>query len=169
MTFGEKCQQLRRSRNWTQEELAARIGVSRQALSKWESDTVLPDTENVLRLSDLFGVTTDYLLRPQADDAGSPVSSAASTPSAAPSGHEKTTGRTIAGAVLTAACMLGLVILGIWGTRGDYSICSPDGVTIKQGFRAFLETEHLRWLFWLLTAGLIGGLLALFLPSRRKT
>ena len=62
MTFGEKLQQLRRERGWSQEELAAHIPISRQAVSKWESGTAMPDTENVVAISRLFGVSTDYLL-----------------------------------------------------------------------------------------------------------
>ncbi len=62
MTFGEKLQQLRRERGWSQEELAARIPISRQAVSKWESGSAMPDTENVVAISRLFGVSTDYLL-----------------------------------------------------------------------------------------------------------
>ena len=62
MTFGEKLQQLRRRQGWSQEELAARIPISRQAVSKWESGSAMPDTENVVAISRLFGVSTDYLL-----------------------------------------------------------------------------------------------------------
>lgn len=62
MTFGEKLQILRKSRGWSQEQLAERIAVSRQAVSKWESEAAVPDTENVVELSKLFGVSTDYLL-----------------------------------------------------------------------------------------------------------
>ena len=63
MTLGEKILTLRKARGWSQEELAGRIGVTRQALSRWESDTAVPDTVNVVELSDLFGVSCDYLLR----------------------------------------------------------------------------------------------------------
>ncbi len=62
MTFGEKLQALRKAQGLSQEELAQRINVSRQALSKWESGASVPDTENVIALSRLFGVSTDYLL-----------------------------------------------------------------------------------------------------------
>ena len=70
MTFGEKLQELRKARGWSQEELAGQIHVSRQALSKWESGGAVPDTENIIALSRLFGVTTDYLLgrEPAPDD-----------------------------------------------------------------------------------------------------
>ena len=70
MTFGEKLQALRKARGWSQEELAQRINVSRQALSKWESGTSVPDTENVVALSRLFGVPTDYLLLNEKKDPG---------------------------------------------------------------------------------------------------
>lgn len=63
MAFSEKLQTLRKQRGWSQDELAARIRISRQAVSKWENGTAVPDTENVLALADLFGVSTDYLLR----------------------------------------------------------------------------------------------------------
>ena len=62
MTFGEKLQALRKSRGWSQEQLAERIAVSRQAISKWESEAAAPNTANVLEISRLFGVSTDYLL-----------------------------------------------------------------------------------------------------------
>lgn len=67
MTFGEKLQALRKKHGWTQEELAAKITVSRQALSKWELGAAIPDTENVLQISKLFGVSTDYLLNDEYD------------------------------------------------------------------------------------------------------
>ena len=66
MKLGEKLQKLRKARGWSQEELAGKIEVSRQAISRWESGETLPDAENLLKLSDLFGVTSDYLLRDEA-------------------------------------------------------------------------------------------------------
>ena len=63
MTLGEKLVQLRKVRGMSQEALAAQIAVSRQAVSRWESGDTLPDVENILQLSRIFGVTTDYLLR----------------------------------------------------------------------------------------------------------
>lgn len=63
MTLGEKLLKLRKAQGWSQEELAGRIGVSRQALSRWEAGNAMPDVERVVLLSDLFGVSTDYLLR----------------------------------------------------------------------------------------------------------
>ncbi|MDO4315597.1 MAG: helix-turn-helix transcriptional regulator [Oscillospiraceae bacterium] len=70
MTFPEKLQALRKQRGWSQEELAARLPISRQAVSKWESGAAVPDTANILTLADLFGVSTDYLLRDGCDSGG---------------------------------------------------------------------------------------------------
>ena len=55
--------ELRKKQGWSQEELAERLGVSRQAVSKWESGQTLPDMDKLLLLSEVFGVTTDYLLK----------------------------------------------------------------------------------------------------------
>ena len=63
MILGEKIAQLRRKNGWSQEELADKMEVSRQAVSKWESGQTMPDLERILRLSSLFGVTIDYLLK----------------------------------------------------------------------------------------------------------
>lgn len=62
MTLGEKLQQLRKSKGLSQEQLAAQIAVSRQAISKWELGEAMPDTDNVVQLSKVFNVSIDYLL-----------------------------------------------------------------------------------------------------------
>jgi transcriptional regulator with XRE-family HTH domain len=63
MNISERIQALRKAKGMSQEDLAERIGVSRQAISKWESGQSSPDIENVILLSDIFQVTTDYLLK----------------------------------------------------------------------------------------------------------
>lgn len=70
MKLGEKLQQLRKKSGLSQEQLAARLTVSRQAVSKWELDDAVPDTENVVQLSRLFGVSCDYLLRDEVEEPG---------------------------------------------------------------------------------------------------
>ena len=62
MKLSEKIVKLRKINGWSQEDLAERINVSRQAISRWEGGTAQPDATNILQLSKLFGVTTDYLL-----------------------------------------------------------------------------------------------------------
>ncbi|MDO5401237.1 MAG: helix-turn-helix transcriptional regulator [Eubacteriales bacterium] len=63
MNIADRIQVLRRKSGMSQEELADRVGVSRQAVSKWESEQSTPDLERVIQLSELFDVSTDYLLR----------------------------------------------------------------------------------------------------------
>ena len=65
MTFGEKLQKLRARAGMSQDALAERLNVSRQAVSRWERDETMPETDKIVPLADLFGVTTDYLLREQ--------------------------------------------------------------------------------------------------------
>ena len=63
MTLGEKLQLLRRSRGLSQEQLAAELDVSRQAISKWETGAADPSTANLLALARLYGVPAEELLR----------------------------------------------------------------------------------------------------------
>ncbi len=63
MRLGQKITELRKKNNLSQEALAEKMNVSRQAVSKWESDQSIPDIEKIVNLSELFGVTTDYLLK----------------------------------------------------------------------------------------------------------
>lgn len=59
----ERINLLRKKMGLSQEELANKIGVSRQAVSKWESGQSMPDLDKIIALSDLFGVSTDYILK----------------------------------------------------------------------------------------------------------
>lgn len=67
MKLCDKILDLRKKQGLSQEQLAEQLNVSRQAVSRWESGAALPDAINVLQLSDLFGVTTDYLLHDDYD------------------------------------------------------------------------------------------------------
>lgn len=62
MTLGQKLKEIRKKFGLSQEQLAEIINVSRQAITKWETDAGLPDTENLKELSRIFGITIDYLL-----------------------------------------------------------------------------------------------------------
>ena len=63
MNIGEKITNLRKSKRITQEQLAEQLGVTRQTISKWELDQSTPDLNYISQLSELFGVTTDYLIK----------------------------------------------------------------------------------------------------------
>lgn len=62
MTFGNKLINLRKNKNLSQDSLAEKLGVSRQAISKWELDEILPSSDNIIKLADMFGVSAEYLL-----------------------------------------------------------------------------------------------------------
>ena len=68
MTFGEKLKVLRKEKGYSQEEFAGLLNVSRQAVSKWESDRGTPETDKLLQISNMFGVTLDYLLKEENSD-----------------------------------------------------------------------------------------------------
>lgn len=68
MILADKIIRLRKKNGWSQEELAEKMNVSRQAVSKWEGAQTIPDLEKILQLGRLFGVTTDYLLKDEMED-----------------------------------------------------------------------------------------------------
>lgn len=63
MTLGEKLSKLRKECNYTQEQLADIFGVSRQSISKWESDIAYPETDKLIKMGKLFDCSMDYLLK----------------------------------------------------------------------------------------------------------
>ncbi len=63
MNMADRIHYLRKQKGFSQEELADKVGVSRQAVSKWESEQSTPDLKNIITLSELFEVTTDYILK----------------------------------------------------------------------------------------------------------
>lgn len=68
MNLSEKIMLLRKKQGWSQEELANRLNISRQSISKWESGQSQPDIDKIILLSQLFQVTTDYLLLDQENE-----------------------------------------------------------------------------------------------------
>lgn len=68
MIFADKLIQLRKQKGWSQEELAEKMDVTRQSVSKWEGDQSVPDIERIIQLSDIFGVSLDYLLKDNVRD-----------------------------------------------------------------------------------------------------
>lgn len=68
MILADKIIQLRKKNGWSQEDLANQLNVSRQSISKWEGAQSIPDLQRIMQMSDLFGVTTDYLLRDELEE-----------------------------------------------------------------------------------------------------
>lgn len=128
MILAEKISTLRKKSGWSQEELAMQLNVSRQSVSKWESASSVPDLDKILQLSQLFGVSTDYLLKDEIEE----------EPGGAPDTYTEESQRSVgleeanvfleknrqaakgfaAGA---AACILSPVTLILLGGLADYS------------------------------------------------
>ena len=75
MSLGEKISKLRVENNYTQEQLGDLLGVSRQSVSKWESDIAYPETSKLIELGKLFDCSMDYLLKEDVTDKNGTVSS----------------------------------------------------------------------------------------------
>ena len=87
VTLGEKLQMLRSHAGMSQEELAERLNVSRQAISKWELNKTVPEVKYIVSISGIFGVTTDILLKEGTDAAESAGNSKGQT--ASPDSHRE--------------------------------------------------------------------------------
>ena len=189
MNFPEKLQKLRKGRGWSQEELANRITVSRQAVSKWELGTTVPDTDNIVQLSELFGVTTDYLIKDNLDcdeDIPAVARTAASVRKA-----EQRRQMLIAGIV---TLVLGVIIIGVLLTlsqviesyqkvtydHGPMMEMLPDGTTQISdehrmattrvpvySFIPFLNTYYLHWVL-VIGIGLVIASVVCFAKYRQK-
>ena len=107
--LSEKLFKLRKNSGLSQEQLAEQLHVSRQAISKWESGTAVPESEKLITISNYFGVSLDYLLK---DGEGDKAKAADSTTEEKP--------KMIAGIII---CIAGIVAMIIWGLL---SIFSPE-------------------------------------------
>lgn len=109
MTLGENIARMRAERRLSQGDLADALGVSRQSVSKWETDASVPELDKLIRLSELFGVTLDRLVKGEAADEGPKQET--SSPETAEGTHHVPLARTVAGGVLLAVGALGMVLL----------------------------------------------------------
>ena len=164
MTFSEKLIRLRRREGLSQEVLAEVLGVSRQAVSRWEQGTALPDGAKLLPCARHFGVSVDWLL----DDAQDWEAQAAP---AAP-GKARSLAWTIGGGVLAGLSLLGLLVMGILSSvfPAVYTEAPLGANWIRSyaGLSGFLKVHRLEWLFalCLMTAAL--GLWILLRPRLRR-
>lgn len=127
MILADKIIRLRKQNGWSQEELAERMHVSRQAVSKWEAAQTTPDLEKILMLSKLFGVSTDYLLKDEleqeefTDDTLEPVTRQLTMEEAnAYLAHRKWASARIA--LATILCILSPVCLFLIGGASDAAV-----------------------------------------------
>ena len=107
--LSEKLYKLRKNSGLSQEQLAEQLNVSRQAISKWESGTAVPESEKLIGISNYFGVSVDYLLKDEEDDKAKTTNTIT-----------EENPKTIAGIII---CIAGIVSMVIWGIL---SIFSPE-------------------------------------------
>ena len=164
MTFSEKLIRLRRREGLSQEVLAEVLGVSRQAVSRWEQGTALPDGGKLLPCARHFGVSVDWLL----DDAQDWEAQAAP---AAP-GKARSLAWTIGGGVLAGLSLLGLLVMGILSSvfPAVYTEAPLGANWIRSyaGLSGFLKVHRLEWLFALCLMTAAVGLWILLRPRLRR-
>lgn len=102
--LSEKLYMLRKKSGLSQEQLAEQLNVSRQAISKWESGTSIPESDKLIAISQYFNVTLDYLMKEDSDGNLQPVSTDESN------GLSQ---KLIAGIVLCVAGIIGLILWGL--------------------------------------------------------
>ena len=129
MILADKIIDLRKKNGWSQEELAEQLGVSRQSVSKWESGMSVPDLNKIIAMSELFGVSTDYLLKdaleaPTPSETGAKDAEAPARTVTAEEANsymaavEKHSARIVLGVALCILSPILLIVLGAWGELG---------------------------------------------------
>ena len=104
MTIGQRICELRKERGYSQEYVAERLDVSRQAVSKWETDLCAPDTYNLIALSELLGASVEYIATGKQQNEVPPQPQ--TTPTVVQVGRTPLTMRQIAGLVFMTVCLL---------------------------------------------------------------
>ena len=169
MTMGEKILNMRKARGWNQEELAERIGVTRQAVSRWESGAAKPDADKIIAICDLFGVSADYLLRDRycGEESGEhpdkqPVTALGAKVQSLTLRQWSALGAAIAGGLV-------LFVLKLIYIFKDTNYSYHNGYAHYQGFQAFLRMEELFFIWFIAMLAFVGGLMFLFVwPVIRK-
>lgn len=166
MTINEKLLRLRKERGWSQEDAAGRLGISRQALSRWELGSAVPDGNNLLLLSRLYGVSTDYLLKDEleSDPLLQPV-----IPAVSAKRSPLPIILYVLGGVLTVLALTGMLILGILSSVNPHYVNYATEVfggtvidhVVKTGLDAYLSVNNLYWLWNLCLFGCGAGILML--------
>ena len=145
MILADKIIEERKKNGWSQEELAEKLNVTRQSVSKWEGAQSVPDLQRILEMSRLFGVSTDYLLKDELEPAARTEAGddAADTPLRLVSMEEaqaflqlkKKNAATVA--LATFLCVVGAVLLILCGGLSEYGVL-PLGENVAAGLGMIL-------------------------------
>ena len=172
MILADKIAELRKKNGWSQEELAGQLGVSRQSVSKWESASSIPDLDKILKMSEIFGVSTDYLLKDSNEPEEEALTPAA--PVTAPDHGSDNDIRTVS--LEEANCFMDIVKDMAAKIAAGVSICilSPILLLLLAGLSAE-EAGHMLPVTLAVAVGLtallvmVAGAVALFIWYMRKT
>ena len=171
MTFGEKLTGLRKREGLSQEALAEQLGVSRQAVSRWEQGAALPDAAKLLPCARLFSVDVEWLLDEEQDGEDRLSAAEFLQGTERPSVHRDWPWY-IAGGIVTGAGSLGMVTMGILSAVFPVVVSeAPAGVEwvrIYTGLAGFLKAHGVEWLFALWAAVALAGLWLLAQPPIRR-
>ena len=153
MAFGEILATLRKSRGMSQEQLAEQLNLTRQTISKWELDQSTPDMEYIIKLSDLFGVTTDYLIKGGVYAQPTVTEQQQAQQGKPPQGY---TWCFFGGLTFTSMSLLGIVALAICSAFHDWTVVYNNYVF--EGFIGFLMGSNTLWLFIVLAVTALIGI-----------
>ncbi len=163
LNIGSKIQNRRKAMGLSQEDLAQRTGVSRQAVTKWETGQSAPDLDRLVRLCDELGVSLDHLLRDDAD-----LSTVQEDPATVDGTLENRTGGEpekgrqleVCGWLLAGAGILGIFVMWVLAKIYPVQLTDWDGSRYA-GLWGFVLRYDLRSLFWLLLGFAVAGMLLL--------
>ena len=154
MAFSETLAYLRKSKGLSQEQLAQELDITRQTISKWELNQSTPDIDYLLRLSEYFEVSTDYLLKGRFDE---DIKNSSDT-----NGVEAEERKRIVymwcfclGAIITGISLIGIIAFVILSALHPWTVEVNDRV--YEGLLGFLKGSHTLWFFVVLSILLVVG------------
>lgn len=157
MTIGEKISKLRKENNYTQEQLADILNVSRQSVSKWESNTAYPETDKLIVLARLFECSTDYLLKDEctckSGEFDNSIDDGTSAEAECPSRNQK-----IIGYILLAVSLIaGILIFLLAESEEELYVPIPFAVSILACslICLFVKYKAGYWCVWAIVAPLV--------------
>lgn len=170
MTMGEKILNMRKARGWSQEDLADRIGVTRQAVSRWESNNAKPDADKIIAVCEIFGVSADYLLREQCAGESVQNKPAAKQTTALGDAVRGMTLRQWGGCFLLAlsTLVIGVVYVLSKVYPAVWIQHTQDFTRVADGLIGFLLIHEIVWAWIAAQIGVIAGIMILFGKRLRK-
>ena len=168
MNFNDKLQSLRKKNGITQEDLAEKLEVTRQTISKWECGESTPDFHNLVKISEMFGVSTDFLLKeevPAEDHASRPANETKTVVIKRKFDHTS-----LLGACMFGAGVISILVFFILSMVYPMTVMNEYGTF--DGLMGFLIYQKIVWVFAVACIVTVAGLLLLLMPifkEKRKS